>query len=402
MKNSDDFRIKILIIAFSDSIHTARWISQLDQEKYDIYLFPSVPFKEVHPLIKNISIFQLQNDTLNHSNRYLQASTSYRVAETCFGHNFSRAITTRFLLKDTKKRILTRAIRKFKPSIVHTMETQQAGYLMSDVRPRVNGFTWVHSTWGIDLHYFQEFEDHQQKLIRLFSKLDTLIAEGNRDVQYAKSLEFKGEAFIIPSVGGGLDFEALDSMESGIPPSERKLIILKGYDGDGRLASVALQGLRKIANRLHGFEVIIYSYSPRLNEMVNEIQKNNEFVLHIKKEIAHKELMELTAASRISITNNLTDGVPNTMLEAMALGTFPIQSNTAITDEWIKDGFNGILTQPDSDLQIADSIAKALTDDELVNKAAVYNRNLTRQKLNKADITRLVDHIYTGSVNIPA
>ncbi len=60
-------RIKVLIVAFSDSIHTARWISQLDREKYEVHLFPSVPFRQLHPLIQNVTVWQLpqmENDQL--------------------------------------------------------------------------------------------------------------------------------------------------------------------------------------------------------------------------------------------------------------------------------------------------------------------------------------------------
>ena len=46
---------KILFVAMQMSIHTARWINQLDREKYDIHLFPvnSVP---LHPDLKDVTV----------------------------------------------------------------------------------------------------------------------------------------------------------------------------------------------------------------------------------------------------------------------------------------------------------------------------------------------------------
>jgi glycosyltransferase involved in cell wall biosynthesis len=61
------------------------------------------------------------------------------------------------------------------------------------------------------------------------------------------------------------------------------------------------------------------------------------------------------------------------MLEAMATGAFPIQTNTSCCDEWIEDGKEGFVIPPDDVGFIADRLAKALLDDALVDSAAVRN-----------------------------
>jgi hypothetical protein len=62
-------RMKLLIVAMSESIHTARWLSQLSDQGWDIHLFPSIDCGIVHPEILNItvhhSVYIKQKNTKN-------------------------------------------------------------------------------------------------------------------------------------------------------------------------------------------------------------------------------------------------------------------------------------------------------------------------------------------------
>ncbi len=388
-------RIKILFVAFSDSIHTARWIWQLDREKYEVHLFPSVPFRQLHPLIQNVTVWQLpqmENDELK-GLVFKNPSSLFKTIEKLTGESISRRITVR--VNTILQKALKKTIRLVQPDIIHSMETQQAGYLVSKILNRNNNPGWVHSTWGIDLQYFMRSPDHKEQMKRLMSRVNVLIAEGERDAKIAYELGFRNKDAIIPSVGGSPDFELFDSLDSGIPPSSRRSIILKGYEGHGRYASAVLKAMRSMKTLLKDHEVIIYSCSKDLLPLVREIQNGKEFNLKVTNELGYKDLLSLTSRSRISITNNLFDGVPNTMLEAMAFGSFPIQSNTAITEGWIDDGLNGILTVPTDENNIADAITRALLEDDLVDTAAAHNRILVRQKLDRDIIGRQINKVYS-------
>jgi len=403
----DRKKIKILIVAFSDSIHTARWISQLDQSKYDVHLFPSVPFKNIHPLLKDITVWQLPlNKENNHQGlNYKNPSVVYTSLEKFTGSALAKKFAGK--IKSWLRSSLNRTIELLRPEIIHSMETQNAGYLVNSLRLQKNNPFWIHSTWGIDLQYFGAFPNHQAQLKKLMSGIGALIVEGDRDLKIAREFGFSKEAVIIPSVGGSPDFPLFDKLESGIQSSARRKIILKGYEGQERLASVALKALRIIKPLLRGYEVIIYSCNPQLLPVIREIQNGNEFSLSVSDELKYQDILVITGQSRISITNNLSDGVPNTMLEAMAFGAFPIQSNTAITEDWIEDGVNGLLTVPTDENNIAAAISMALSDDSLVDRAANLNRRLVREKLNKNTIRNQIDLVYgksilneTGSVTI--
>lgn len=387
-------RIKVLIVAFSDSIHTARWVAQLDRKKYEIHLFPSVPFREIHSQLRDMTIWQWnrKEDDNEKGLIFRNPSFTYRTIEKGLGSSLMQKIATRF--KRWQLISLRRTIRLFRPDIVHSLETQKGGYLVSKTMKRNHELKWAHSTWGIDLQYFQSFPDHKVKLERLMSRINILISEGMRDINLAHDLGYKGKSLIIPSVGGSMDFDFFDSLDAGLATSLRKKIILKGYEGEERLASYSLNALRSIKDMLQGYEVIIFSCNKKLIPLVQAVQSGKEFVLKTIDNIEYGELLRLTSQSRISITNNLSDGVPNTMLEAMALGAFPIQSNTAITEGWIENGKNGLLTDPLNVKEIAKAILQALQDDELVNAAAQINRKLVRRELSREKIQTETEKIY--------
>lgn len=78
---------------------------------------------------------------------------------------------------------------------------------------------------------------------------------------------------------------------------------------------------------------------------------------------------------------NATDGVSTSFLEALVMGSFPIQTCTACADEWVTNGVSGFIVPPDDPEAIALAIRKAVTDDALVNKAAEINAQTAKDRL---------------------
>ena len=57
-------------------------------------------------------------------------------------------------------------------------------------------------------------------------------------------------------------------------------------------------------------------------------------------------MLRLHGRARVSIAISIGDGISTALLEAMAMGSFPIQTCTACADEWIIDGKSGFIVQP--------------------------------------------------------
>jgi hypothetical protein len=371
-------------------------MSQLHPDEYEIFFYSAVPFRPLHEGIGNLNLAAWYVTGLKGAAQIHLGGIFwfYRVVIKVIGQSLAKKLIRGSALKYLHNCGLRKLIKQVKPTVLHSMETQKAGYLVSGAVGNGKKFKWIHSTWGVDLHYYLQFPEHRAQIKKLLSQVDLLVVEGDRDSAMAAENGYRGMIEIIPSVGGSLDFELINKTNRDPGPVSRKLILLKGYQGEERLAINALKALRKIKGLLAGFEVIIYSCNNQLLPMVEEIINQGEFSVRVASEFSYTEFLAMVASARISITNNLSDGVPNTMLEAMALGAFPIQSNTAITQGWIEDGVNGLLTDPTNIDQIASAISRALKDDKLVSEAAIINRSLVEEKLNSDAIDPIIRRLY--------
>ncbi|MBC8485041.1 MAG: glycosyltransferase family 4 protein [Bacteroidetes bacterium] len=106
---------------------------------------------------------------------------------------------------------------------------------------------------------------------------------------------------------------------------------------------------------------------------VDENIKIVGFVNHDKVALYHK-------ASDVMVSVSKYDSGPVALQEAMACGDVPVISNLPSVREWVKDGWNGILVDPNNVDQIADSIIRLLENDQMRESFAERNWKLIREK----------------------
>ncbi|PKN90418.1 MAG: hypothetical protein CVU45_02700, partial [Chloroflexi bacterium HGW-Chloroflexi-7] len=106
------------------------------------------------------------------------------------------------------------------------------------------------------------------------------------------------------------------------------------------------------------------------------IAKNVRFLPYVSQ----PELWREYAKSQVMVSNSTHDGSPNSLLEAMAIGCFPVCGDIQSIREWITDGVNGLLVDPANPSALADAILHALDDAELRISAAKHNALIIREK----------------------
>ncbi|MGE5123288.1 MAG: glycosyltransferase, partial [Acidobacteriaceae bacterium] len=89
---------------------------------------------------------------------------------------------------------------------------------------------------------------------------------------------------------------------------------------------------------------------------------------------------ELFRRSQISVSITEHDGTPNTLLEAMACGSFPIAGDIESLREWIRPGENGLLVDPDDPRGLAEAIIQAINQPEMRRTAREMNLALVRKR----------------------
>jgi glycosyltransferase involved in cell wall biosynthesis len=124
------------------------------------------------------------------------------------------------------------------------------------------------------------------------------------------------------------------------------------------------------------------------------LEEKTGIPVNIMPMLTHEEMLKLHGKSRISIGLSITDAISTSLLEAMAMGSFPIQSNTSCADEWIKDGVTGLLVPPEDPEIIEIAIRKAITDNDLVDSASEINIDTIRKRADYFKLREMTISIY--------
>jgi glycosyltransferase involved in cell wall biosynthesis len=388
--------MRILFVAQAVSIHTARWINQLKDEGWDIHLFDmrgSFP----HAALRGITEYSLLFPRKIPGSKPVSYDHPFFLK---YGLDpFPLSLVGFFTRRIFRNRVklLSRVIQSLQPDIIHSIEMQAESYPLLDVIPLLGGklpAPWIVTTWGSDIYYYQQFPEHVEKIHGVLQNCQYLLPDCKRDEVLAREHGFTG---VIPLILPGAGAYAVSEMQKMIQPgpvSRRRLIMLKGYQSWAGQALQALKALEACAEYLKDFEVIVYSATPSVLDEVVKIQKNGKLNISILPRSPHFKLLKLFGKARVAIGINRTDGIPNAMLEAMTMNAFPIQSDTNAISEWIRDGVNGLMVDPEDLDQIVDAIKRAITDDDLVNRAAEVNTDIVYQRLDVSIVKSQVIEMY--------
>jgi glycosyltransferase involved in cell wall biosynthesis len=373
--------MRILFVAMADSIHTVRWINQVADEGWDIHLFQAHD-APLHPDLRNLTVHSLT------SRRPASMHESVRLAP--FWPTPCGAGTLSMLAKKLAPRILdpvrwlARVIRAVKPDVVHSLEIQHAGYLTLAARRHFGASfpPWIVSNWGSDIYLFSRLAQHIERIKAVLHACDFYSCECQRDVEPAKRLGFRGVVLPVTSSAGGIDIPQLERLRTPGATSARRRIVLKGHQNWAGRALVGLRAIELCAEWLEGYRVAVYSPFPEVEVKAELVSGATGIAIDILPRCSHEQMLRLFGNARAYLGLSIADGICTSFLEAMAMGAFPIQSHTACANEWVWEGETGLLVPPEDPHLVAAALKRALTDDELVDRAAVKNFETIRQRLD--------------------
>ena len=85
---------------------------------------------------------------------------------------------------------------------------------------------------------------------------------------------------------------------------------------------------------------------------------------------------------------------PNTLLEAMASGCFPVIGDIESIREWIEPGVNGILFNPTDPEELASGILLAIENDNLCETARIKNLKMITERAEYQKVMKKVEGFY--------
>lgn len=378
---------KILLISI-DSIHIQRWIENLNNSShFELYWF-DILCRGKMDIPSNIT------QIVNWKKRKIKYIK---------GEYFLRKKLSSIYLKiqpffeTTIEEQLEKIIKEIKPDVVHSFEMQSCSYPILKIMIKYPKLNWIYSCWGSDLYFYQKFKNDNKKIRNVLNRIDFLHTDCLRDYKIADKLGFKGEFLgVIP---GGAGFKLSEFKKFKLPIEDRNIILVKGYEHKFGRALNVIKALSLLSSELKGYEIVIFGAHKIVIDFI--VKNKLEFKAFDRNELSHIELMELMGKSKIYIGNSISDGMPNTLLEAIVMGTFPIQSNPGnATSEIIEDGVNGFLiSNPDDIENISKLIRKTLKDKKMISNAEGINRILAKEKLAYAINQEKIIALYQNILN---
>ena len=141
----------------------------------------------------------------------------------------------------------------------------------------------------------------------------------------------------------------------------------------------AIQAIASLAKKRPELRVV-FTMGGSLLEDCRRLAGESGLSADFNGPLPRRDYLKTMATAGIYLSLALSDATPVSLLEAMALGAFPVISDLPATREWIVDGLNGLLVDPRSPASVSSAMEKALDDQSLVERARAVNNQMMRER----------------------
>jgi glycosyltransferase involved in cell wall biosynthesis len=303
-------------------------------------------------------------------------------------------------------RRVRRLIDEIEPELVHALRIPFEGILAATSAHRV---PLLLSVWGNDFTLHARRNPVVASLTRIaLNRADALHTDCSRDLRLAIGLGFdRGRPSVVLPGGGGVTdmFLQVGTMRPEPVATESPIVLnprgLRAYvRNDSFFQAIPLvrqvfPGARFLCTGMQD-EPVAKRWVERLR-----IQASVDLLPVLDA----TDLANCFARADISVSPSIHDGTPNTLLEAMAAGAFPVVGSIESVQEWIRDGYNGLLCDPASPESIAAAIIRAVQDPALRACARKINASVIARRARYGDVMREAQDFYyrvTGRVMPPS
>jgi len=375
---------KILFIGLANSTHTLAWINLLAKSEFNPRLFAK-PYEPTPPIIVTKTYLSVPAPE-NPDNQFQYINQSMK-----FGRKHSDPYSW-----------LAAIITAWHPDIIHTLGLfdDQGGLPYYKVRQqfRLGGIgRWVLQLRGGSDIALRKHNPETAKLIReILEECDEIITDNYVNIKYIKGLGLGDKIASITPVPGTGGLNTNISIENLILPSKKKRIILwpKAYDCPWSKALPVLEALILSWKAIQPCKIYISAATPETEMWFWTLPEEIRLNCFISQRIPRSELLDIMRKARVLLAPSLVDGVPNSLYEAMVNATFPIISPLDTLQPIVKNETNVLFARNLYPEEICQALVRAMSDDNLVDNAAIKNLALVKKIASRDEISRKVNEYY--------
>jgi hypothetical protein len=284
-------------------------------------------------------------------------------------------------------RQLHKLAAEIKPDIVHALRIPFEGMLATAAQLPIPMAVTI---WGNDLTLHAGRSPFmRQWTLRTLRRANGLVADAQRDIRLAQLWGFRKEraAVVLPG-GGGVDLVEMHRLleDSGplpdlnLPAGAAIIINPRGFRPGSVRNDVFFQAVPLVIQRNPNVVFLCTGMAgqPEAMQWVQSLGVEN--CVRLLPYMLQVDLWRLFTISQVTASISAHDGTPNSLLEAMAFGCFPVAGDIESLREWITPGVNGLLVDPTLPMATAEALLLALENPELRARAAAINLERLSQK----------------------
>jgi len=395
--------LRILLVADGRSPITRNWIRMISGLDHQVVLLSTFPHEPI-PDIEGQSILPVGFSSIAGS-QVKSKSQGKPSRINLFVALFRpllmrlRGFLTPLLMPRYKARFLE-YVKQIKPDIVHALRIPFEGMLAASL-PKETPL--IVSIWGNDLTLHAK----TSKLMALqthkaLDRADGLMADAARDIQLAKKIGLRESIpnIVVPG-SGGLDLGEVhatandSSMDKyGIPVNVPLIINPRGFRPGSVHQDVFFQSIPFILEEVPKAHFVCTGM--RGQQQAEKWLRHYGIISSVSllPIIPQKELWALYFSADVYMSLSSHDGTPNSFLEAIACGCFPVVGDIASLREWIDHRRNGWLVEPRDARAAADAVISVLRDKNLREHAVVINQRIVADRVDIRRVKKAVRNFY--------
>jgi glycosyltransferase involved in cell wall biosynthesis len=291
-------------------------------------------------------------------------------------------------------RRLAGIIQRLRPDLVHAMRIPFEGMLAADaIAATPDAPPLLVSIWGNDFTLHAPSSAPMRHYTEWTMQVaDALHADCRRDVRLARQWGFKpAQPTLVMPGNGGVRTEHFHPPER---PAEAPVVInprgFRGYvRNDTFFKAIPLVLARRPEAR---FVCPAMAGEPLAQKWIRELGIDGS--VELLPLIPHEGLADAFRSAQVLVSPTTHDGTPNSLLEGMACGCFPVAGDLESIREWITPGVNGLLIDPADPQALADAILRALDDPSLRAQAASRNAEILAARADYGANMRRAEDFY--------
>jgi glycosyltransferase involved in cell wall biosynthesis len=360
--------MKILFVIDARSPIAQNWIRHFAQREDQVYIASTFACPaDVNFPIKGLEIIPVAFSALKKADQHPGSASARTLGLRTVFRQWFGPLTIR-----PAAQRLRAFIAQVNPDLIHAMRIPYEGMLAADSSA---GRPLIVSTWGNDFTLHAPSTRLMSHYTRWTMQVaDALHTDCHRDLRLAKEWGFSVDkpVLVIPGNGGVRS----DIFYPPKQPVEEHVIInprgFRPYVRNDSFFKAIPQVLAKHPNARFIFASM--AGEPQAMQWLQKLNISN--AVELLAPLPHTKMAEAFRRAQIVASPSIHDGTPNTLLEGIACGCFPIAGDLESVREWITPNENGLLFDSTDPQSIADALLFAIENKNLRDKAAGLNQNI--------------------------